>query len=353
MDVSREAFRAMIFYDYKRGLTFKESHENLQTAFQESAPALATVTYWFREFKRGRENLNDDPRPGRPQTAVTHENVIRVEWLLRENRHITHREIEGELKIGSQAVSTILHEHLKVRKVASRWIPHSLTEEQKSRRVDWCKFMLKKFDGGTSQNVSYILTTDESWIYSYDPLTKQQSTQWVFEEDELPTKVVRGRSVNKKMIAVFFRRSGPVAVIPLEDRRTITSEWYCEVCLPQAFGELNSERPRSGVRGILFHQDNAPAHSAARTMDYLTTSGVQMLPHPPYSPDLAPCDFFLFPTVKKMLRGRKFNNANEAVEEFRRLFFDLPQDMFFKCFESWFTRMHKCIGVGGKYFEKL
>lgn len=285
MDVSREAFRAMIFYDYKRGLTFKESQENLQAAFGESAPALATITYWFREFKRGRENLNDDPRPGRPPTAVTHENVIRVEWLLRENRHITHREIQAELNIGSQAVSTILHEHLKVRKLASRWIPHSLTDEQKCRRVDWCKFMLEKFEGGTSQNVSYILTTDESWIYSYDPLTKQQSTQWVFEEDDLPTK----------MIAVFFRRSGPVAVIPLEDRRTVTSEWYSEVCLPQAFGELDSERPRSGVRGILFHQDNAPAHTAARTMDYLTTSGVQMLPYPPYSPDLAPCDFFYFP----------------------------------------------------------
>lgn len=155
------------------------------------------------------------------------------------------------------------------------------------------------------------------------------------------------------MIAVFFRRSGPVAVIPLEDRKTVTSEWYSEVCLPKAFGELSSERPRSGVRGILFHQDNAPAHTAARTVDYLATSGVQILPHPPYSPDLAPCDFFLFPTVKKMLRGRKFNTANDAVEEFHRLFFDLQQDAFFKCFEDWFARMHKCVEVGGEYFEKL
>ncbi|XP_049873459.1 histone-lysine N-methyltransferase SETMAR-like [Pectinophora gossypiella] len=222
----------MILYDYKRGLTFKESQENLQAAFGESAPALATITYWYREFKRGQESLNDDPRPGRPSTAVTHENVIRVEWLIQENRNITHREIRAELKIGYRAVSTILHEHLKVRKVAKSGIPHSLTDEQKSRRVDWCKFMLEKFEGGTSQNVSYILTSDESWISWYDPLTKQQSTQWVFEEDELPTKVVRGRSVNKKMIAAFFRSSGPVAVIPLEDRRTVTIEWYCNVCLP-------------------------------------------------------------------------------------------------------------------------
>lgn len=353
MELTREAFRAMIYYDYKRGLTYKDSHENLTSAFGALSPSLATVSYWFREFKRGRSDVKDEPRPGRPPTAVTPENVIKAEWLIKESRNITHREIQDELKIGSRAVSTILHDHLQVRKLSSRWIPHFLTQEQKDTRVDWCKFMLKKLDEGDSRQVSYIVTSDESWIYSYDPFTKQQSTQWVFEEDELPTKVVRGRSVNKKMVAVFFRRSGPVAVIPLEDQKTVTSQWYSEVCLPQAFQELNVSRPSTKTRGIIFHQDNAPAHTAARTMDFLSKSRVQLLPHPAYSPDLAPCDFFLFPTLKKSLRGRRFSTADEAVDEFRRLFFDLPQDQFFSCFESWFSRMHKCINVGGEYFEKL
>lgn len=65
---------------------------------------------------------------------------------------------------------------------------------------------------------------------------------------------------------MFYRRSGPEAVIPLEDLKTVTSEWYQEVCLPRDFGELNSERSRSGVCGILFHQDNEPAHTAARSI---------------------------------------------------------------------------------------
>lgn len=64
--------------------------------------------------------------------------------------------------------------------------------------------MLHKFKGGDSKQVNYIMTSDESWIYSYDPLTKQQLPEWVFEEDYLPTKVVLGRSVNKKMVDVFF-----------------------------------------------------------------------------------------------------------------------------------------------------
>lgn len=213
--------------------------------------------------------------------------------------------------------------------------------------------MLKKFDKGNSQRLSYIVTSDKSWIYSYDPFTKQQSTQRVSEDDNLPTKVVRDRSVNKKIVAVFFRRSGPVAVIPLGGQKIVTSQWYSEVCLPQAFQELNVSRPSTGTRGIIFHQDNSPAHTSARTMDYFSKSGVQLLPHPAYSPNLAPCDFFMFPTLQKSLRGRRFSTADEAVDEFRRLFFDLPQEQFFSCFESWFSQMHKCINVAGKYFKKF
>lgn len=48
-----------------------------------------------------------------------------------------------------------------------------------------------------------------------------------------------------------------------------------------------------------------------------------------------------------MVRGRKFCSADEAVEELRQLYVDLRQYMVFKCFESWFSRMHMCIGIGG------
>lgn len=66
MEVSRTDFRAMIFYDFKRGLSYTESHENLMKAFGDDAPSNATVNRWFNEFKRGRQSFEDDPRPGRP-----------------------------------------------------------------------------------------------------------------------------------------------------------------------------------------------------------------------------------------------------------------------------------------------
>lgn len=343
----------MMFYDFKKNLDYRQCHESLASTFGESAPSLETVRRWFKEFQRGRQSFEDEPRSGRPRESVTPENVRRVSEMIKENRNLTYDEITDTLGIGAAAVNSILHDHLGVRKIASRWIPHLLTDDQKQRRVDWCKFMMEKFDNGRSKSVFEIVTGDETWIYAYDPETKQQSTVWVFEDEPPPTKVTRARSVAKQMVAVFFRKGGLVAAIPLVERRTVNSEWYCEVCLPQVFTALHSQRPNAGVRRLMLHHDNATAHTAARTIDFLAESGVQLLPHPPYSPDLAPCDFFLFPYLKKQLRGQRFEDENAAVCAMNAVLESMPVDAFQDCFDKWFSRMHKCIETNGCYFEKL
>ena len=65
-----------------------------------------------------------------------------------QDRYVTYREIEEPLGISSTSIHSILHEHLAVRKICSRWIPHNLANAQKMVRVDWCKEMMEKYDGG-------------------------------------------------------------------------------------------------------------------------------------------------------------------------------------------------------------
>lgn len=174
MELSRQDFRAMIFYDFKSGLNYHQSLELLLAAFGDQAPSESTVRRWFHEFGRGRASVQDEPRSGRPRTAVTDKNSHRVEKLLREERHITTRDIRQEVGIGSAATQTILHECLGVHKATSRWIPHLLSHEEKDRRVEWCQFMIEKFEDGRSKRVDDIVTCDETWAYCYDPETKRQ-----------------------------------------------------------------------------------------------------------------------------------------------------------------------------------
>ena len=102
---------------------------------------------------------------------------------------------------------------------------------------------------------------------------------------------------HRKMVAAFFCKVGPVAIIPLEDRRTVNVV-HQPLSSPSLRG-LEFAPPKTGIRGLLLHHDNASAHTASKTLDFLAENSVQLVSHPPYSPDLVPCDFFLFPNVKE------------------------------------------------------
>ncbi len=71
--------------------------------------------------------------------------------------------------------------------------------------------------------------------------------------------------------------------------------------------ELKKKRLHLAKKKVLFHHDNAPAHSSAVTMAKLVELGYELLPNPPYSPDLTPRDFFWFPNLKKSLAGQKLS----------------------------------------------
>ena len=83
------------------------------------------------------------------------------------------------MDISMISMNKILHEHLAVKKICS----HNLKNSQKKARVNWCKEMLTKYVQGASKAVYNTYTGDESWVYAYEPETKQQSTVWVFQDE--------------------------------------------------------------------------------------------------------------------------------------------------------------------------
>ena len=112
--------------------------------------------------------------------------------------------------------------------------------------------------------------------------------------------------------------------------------------------EIPSERPalfKSGQRH--FHQDNAPVHNSILVTDYLTKIGINTVPQPPYSPDLAPCDFYLFPK----LRGCCYKTIEEMKEAVMKVIDTLTQEDFHGAFQKLLERYSKCIAAGGDYFE--
>nr|CAI5824966.1 unnamed protein product [Callosobruchus analis] len=106
-------------------------------------------------------------------------------------------------------------------------------------------------------------------------------------------------------------------------------------------------------RGWVLHHDNAPAHSSFAVRDFFTKNGIPTLPHPPYSPDLGPCDFHLFPQVKSYLKGNRYDGVEEVQRVTTRVLRDLSSGGFRGCFQSWIQRWRRCIELEGDYCEGL
>ena len=94
------------------------------------------------------------------------------------------------------------------------------------------------------------------------------------------------------------------------------------------------------------HQDNAPAHSAFSIQSFLTEKKMSVLQHPPYSPDLAPCDF-LFPSYF----FSHFQTVDDVKMKTAELLKGLNESNWQHYFQEWQRRMQQCIDVEGRYFE--
>ncbi|KAG5348098.1 MOS1T transposase, partial [Acromyrmex charruanus] len=97
--------------------------------------------------------------------------------------------------------------------------------------------------------------------------------------------------------------------------------------------------------------DNAPAHTSLLVREFLAKNNTLMMPQPPYSPDLAPCDFFLFPELKRPMKGLRYATIEEIKTASKEELNKITKNDFLKCFEDWKKRWHKCIISDGDYFE--
>ena len=283
-----------------------EIHADSQQVYGNGALKFAIVCKWVRRFIDGRESIENDPRVGRPVSVLTDKNVATVKTLIEEDARYTVQEIEELSGIHSSSVLKILRERLGLRKICARCVPYLLTDEKKQSRVRLASQVIEKYDKCDPRRLEEIVTGDETWIYHFQPDSKAKNKVWVSSEGDRPVIAGRCKTSNRILYAIFFDSKGPVLHIPVPKGSSVTGKFYRESVLTQLVDFYQKRRPRTGVHGIILLHNNAPAHKSATVQEYLKESGLDVLDHPPYSPDLSPCDFWLFPRLKEMLTGHPF-----------------------------------------------
>ena len=129
---------------------------------------------WHRRFREGRKDVEDDFRNGRPTTDRTNENVGRVRKKVRSDHRLTVTMMADQLSINSERVWTTIMKDLGMKKISAKTVPRLLNDEQKKGRVQVFQGILKELETEPDR-LSRVVTGDESRIFLYNPLTKQQS----------------------------------------------------------------------------------------------------------------------------------------------------------------------------------
>ena len=133
--------------------------------------------------------------------------------------------------------------------------------------------------------------------------------------------------------------------------QSVNAAFYVEVLI-RLRENVRVKRPDQWRNNTwLLHHNNAPAHAALLTRWFLTDNNMNVVPHPPYSPDLALSDFLLFLKLKMKLKGRIFQTLKEIQAESQAVLNTLRENDFQECFKNWQHRWDRCQASEGDYFE--
>lgn len=335
----------------KLGLTVKEIHSEIGSIYGDNKMSFATVYRWFKKFSSGQESVKDAPYSGRPKSAVTQCNVNKIKSIIAKDARFTVRQLARMTNLGLASVHFILKKILKVSKISARWIPHLLTDEQKRTRVQMAKQLLKKYPKYDKKLFDNIITGDETWVHFYEPKRKVDNRIWALKGAKRPRIAKRTVTAKKVLYAIFFRNTGPIVQIAVPRGRGVSGAFYKNVVLKTLRKKMRKLRPQTGLAYVNLLHDNAPAHKSSIVTDFLKSEKVNVLPHPPYSPDLAPCDFFLFPKLKKHLSGRRYRSRSALGSAIHQFLLSVPKQSYENCFKNWIKRLKQCVQAGGDYFE--
>jgi histone-lysine N-methyltransferase SETMAR len=294
---------------------------------------------WFKKFAEGDLDLSDAPRSGRP---VEFDNET-LKSLIESDPKLTIEELSQQLGSTRSTVHRHLEEIGKVHRVG-KWVPHELSSANKEQRIIICNSLLTKHN--REPFLRRIVTGDEKWVlYSNLKRTKQ----WL-SPNQTPVPTPKPSLTLKKcLLCVWWDFNGVIHFELLKPGETITAEVYCQQ-LERLQQKLSDKRPALiNRKGVILQHDNARPHAARITQEKIKELGWEVLPHPPYSPDIAPSDYHLFRSLEHSLAGKKFQNVDEVKNHLESFFSSKKPEFFKRGIESLETRWQSVIDNNGDY----
>ncbi len=314
-----------------------------------------TLRGWHMRFKEGDglTPVTDQLRSRHPTMQTTPAKVQAARQAVEEDWRATLKTITNKVEVSVTTAHRLLKKKFELKHKVAKFIPCILTDEQKRMRVFICTGNLQRLR--TDPNLlDKVLCGDDSPVYLLDLETRKESKQWLSKETPHPTKALRGRVCRKMMLTAFFDARGMV-LMEYNDGIVDTDTYMYIEPLRRLREHIHRKRPFMwrGINGVtdrefIIQHDNASCHTSNHAIAFLFDQ--DLLAHPPYSLDIVPCNFFLFPHLKKQLRGHRHQSLRDLKTAVTRVLRAVTEDQcqaLVKLPLCWC----KCTQADGEYFK--
>jgi histone-lysine N-methyltransferase SETMAR len=223
------------------------------------------------------------------------------------------------------------------------WAPHSLIEAQRQIRIDQSIELLRRLESAQANDWQRFMTLDEFWFY----LWTSHEIVWVQAGQQPPEMVKHMIGDSKMMVTIVWDPQCFHLVDALPKGQKFNANYYIDRILQL----LLESRSTGRGPGLIIHADNARSHTARKTFKFCRENRLEIAPHPPYSPDLALSDFFLFGHVKHALEGAEFSSEETLLAAILRVLSDLTGDILRAVFAKWVEQLNLVALNEGHYYR--
>ncbi|PIC33730.1 hypothetical protein B9Z55_013608 [Caenorhabditis nigoni] len=328
--------RHVLIYLFLSHTTMKDSETFLKNVYNTHAPHYNTIRNWFHRFEKDDFSLDEKDRSGRPREL----DLDKLKHALQSDPFQSSRELAVTFGVHHSTVLEGL-KSLGMRKLFGRFIPHHLTQANLDRRVNDSIALLTLHAG--DRWLDRLITGDEKWVF-YD--NHHRKSQWV-GEGESPQDVPKPDLHPKKvMLSVWWGVDGPIYWELLPEGKTITGDLYTT-----QLRNLKKAVDRSALKDkkVYYQHDNARPHVSKQVKQELMGYGWNVLPHPPYSPDLAPSDYWLFGDMTRAFEGRSFNSRGAVEAALKQYFASRPAGFYRNGIHKLRERWRHVVDNDGQY----
>lgn len=335
---NKRHLRELLIYFFNLKKSAAEAHRLLVEAYGEVALSERSCREWFQKFKNGEFDIEDKERSGRPRVYEDAE----LEALLDQDSCQTQEELALTLGVTQQAISHRLKSLGMIQKQGN-WVPYELTPRNVERRFSTCEMLLARHK--RKGFLHRIVTGDEKWIHYDNPKRKKS---WG-PPGHASTSTANGK---KLLLCIWWDQLGVAYYELLKPNETITGAVYRTqlMRLSRALKEKRAHYYSRHDKVILLH-DNARPHVAAPVKTYLETLNWEVLPHPPYSPDIAPSDFHLFRSMTHGLSEQHFTSYEDIKNWVDSWIASKDEAFFRRGIRMLPERWEKVVASDGQYFE--